>query len=980
VTDLAGNSDRWAHVEQLFHAALDQPPEHRAAFLSDACAGDAALRREVESLLDRHGAGDSLFERPALAHAGLPAGPAPGSGPGWSAGMMIGSYRIMGPLGAGGMGEVFRARDTRLEREVAIKVLPADFARDPARIARFTREAKVLASLHHPNICALHDIGDHDGAGYMVMEYLAGETLAARIAKGPLPLEQALEFATQIADALDRAHRAGITHRDVKPHNIMLTRDGVKVLDFGLAKSASKTGPTEETLTNVLTTEGAVMGTPQYMAPEQFEGKDADARSDIWAFGAVLYEMVTGRKAFQGERHSSLMGAILTAEPPPMPATPFTPAWLERLVRRCLAKDPDDRWQSMRDVVLELRAPPQETAAAGPSRMARWPWAVAGVTTLALFIAGVLLYRATRPAPLRPLIRLNVEIAPDTPLARVTTASGIDGHMFALSPDGARMVLTLRGADGKARLHTRLLSDSQVTPLAGTENAYSPFFSPAGDWIAFFAGGKLKKVPVEGGDVVTLCDAEVGFAGSWGDDGNIIAAPDASGILSRVSSAGGIPVPVTTVKTGEGRHRWPQVLPGSQAVLYSAGVHAVSDYNDSNIEAISLKTGERKTILRGGYFARYVPGARNANGSGHLIYMQQSTLFAVPFDPGRLVNTGSPVPILEDVGRNGVAGGDFAIAQNGTFVYYGKAAQVLWNISWVDRTGRTQPLHAPPGEYFFPKFSPDGKRLAFSMNNGHGQDIWVKDLERDTLTRLTLQPGTNSHALWTPDGKYIVFRSSNPAAPGLYGIRSDGSGEASRLTQGMTFEWPHSISPDGKRLAIQKQGDIFTMPVEADAGSPLGFRLGNAEFFVGTPFIEVYAAFSPDGRWLAYGSNETGTYEVYVRPFPGPGGRWQISTGGGAYPAWARDGGELLFETPDSRVMAVSYTARGDSFVVGKPRAWAETRLQGTGSAANYDVAPDGKRLAAFVANQANAEKPPTHLTFLLNFADELQRKVPAAK
>jgi Tol biopolymer transport system component len=906
----------------------------------------------------------------------------------------LGPYEILSAIGAGGMGEVYRARDTRLDRTVAVKVLPEHIAKREDLRARFEREARAVASLNHPNICTLFDIGNQDGAGsYMVMECLEGETLAARIAKGAIPLDQAIPLATQIADALDRAHRAGVTHRDVKPQNIMLTRDGPKVLDFGLAKSSSKPTPSESTLTAVLTTEGTVMGTPQYMAPEQFEGKEADARSDIWAFGAVLYEMVTGQRAFQGKSYATLVGAILATDPAPMSVKPFTPSWLERLVRRCLAKDPEDRWQSMRDVVLELEMPPKEEAdegvrrgPGGPPHLG-WVWpVVAGVAGLAFIVAGVLLYNATRPAPLRPLIRLNAEIAPDSPLTR---GSG-SGSMLALSPDGTRLVLTLRDAHGGVRLHTRLLSQSQVTPLAGTERASSPFFSPAGDWIGFFADGKLKKIAVEGGAAVTLCDAPNGRGASWGDDGNIIAALDIASGLSRVPSTGGTPVPVTNVNPGERSHRWPQVLPGSQAILFTAATHAGS-YDDATVDAISLKTGERKTVVRGGFSAYYLATSTSPNGSGHLIYLHGSTLSAVPFDPGSLALAGSPSPILEDVGSTGQAGGDLALAAAppgpGIFVYLsGKGTAAGWSISWLDRAGKTQPLQVPLGIYIAPRFSPDGKRLAFSLSSGQGDDIWVKDLDRNTPSRLSSLPGTNRWPVWSPDGQNIVFQSQGSTAPGLYWIRSDGSSEAQRLTEGKLQEVPYSFSPDGKRLAFSGSGngsapDIFTATIEIDpARGAAGVRLGKPELFLRTPFSETSPAFSPDGRWLAYTSNESGTFEVYVRPFPGPGGKWQISTGGARFPVWSRDGRELLFETLDQRVMAVSYTvirqAGGDSFVADKPRLWSETGLRDINTNySNYDLAPDGKRLAVMLADDANGDKPPTHLTFLLNFFDELRRR-----
>jgi serine/threonine-protein kinase len=655
-----------------------------------------------------------------------------------------------------------------------------------------------------------------------------------------------------------------------------------------------------------------------------------------------------------------------------------TPGKIRDLLRRCLTRDIKIRLQSIGDariVLQEYLADPAggtEVPLQAEAR-ATWPWmALAAVLTL---VAGVGWYEATRPAALRPLIRLNAEIAPDMPLVSVG-----GGNMLALSPDGGRLAVTLRGADGKVRLYTRLLNQSQVTLLAGTDNASFPFFSPAGDWIGFFADGKLKKIAVEGGAAVTLCDSPSPRGASWGDDGNIIAALRPGGILSRVPSAGGTPVPVTKLNAGELTHRWPQVLPGSQAVLFTASLLS-TDYGEANIDAISLKTGERKTVGLG-FSASYLA---TSVGAGHLVYLHQSTLFAVPFDPGRLASTGAPAPILEDVSSTDVAGGDFAFAGSpngsGTFVYLARKGQMGWPISWVDRSGKTEPLHAPPGNYIEPRFSPDGKRLAFSIGTGQGSDIWVKDLDRDTPSRLSFLPGGITSPVWTPDGKNIVFRSDNPAAPGLYRVRSDGSGETQRLTDGSLSETPYSFSPDGKRLAFVQLGnggsaDIFTAPVEGDSGHP---RLGKAELFLGTPFFELNPAFSPDGRWMAYASNESGTLEVYVRPFPGPGGRWQISTGGGSYPVWSRDGRELLFETLDRRVMAVSYTAKGDSFAAGKPRAWAETRLRAAGGGV-YDLAPDGKRLAAMLADDANGEKPPTHLTFLLSFFDELRRRAPAGK
>ncbi|HET7239133.1 MAG TPA: serine/threonine-protein kinase, partial [Terrimicrobiaceae bacterium] len=608
-----------------------------------------------------------------------------------STGERLGPYEILSRLGQGGMGEVYKAHDSRLNRDVAIKVSHAEFSE------RFEREATAVAALNHSRICTLYDVGPN----YLVMEHIEGTPL-----KGPLPLDQALKYAVQICEALAAAHKKGITHRDLKPANILVTKAGVKLLDFGLAKvahAAPLAGTPDATLTMALTGKNEIVGTLYYMSPEQLQaqanGQEIDGRSDIFSFGLVLYEMLTGKRAFEGSSPASVIAAIME-RPAPSIGTIAPPA-LDWVLQRCLAKDPEERWQTAKDLRAELErvANASSEAAAAPAAVSRHrvlPWAVAGALALALIVSGVLLYNATRPAPPRPLMRLNIDIEDNTPLARVDVGTGVSANMLALSPDGARLALTLRGADGKTRLHTRWLNQSQVTPLAGTEDAHSPFFSPAGDWIGFFAEGKLKKIAVEGGAAVTLCDAPRGFGGSWGDDGNIIAALNFNVVLSRIPSAGGTPVPVTKLNPGEVTHRWPQVLPGSQAVLFTVAAQIGSSYDDANIDVLSLRTGERKTIQRGGFSARYLADATGPNGTGHLIYLHQSTLFAVPFDPGRLASTGSPTPILEDVSSTQAAGGDFAFAQNGTFVYLsGKASLAAWSISWVDSSGKTQPLHAP---------------------------------------------------------------------------------------------------------------------------------------------------------------------------------------------------------------------------------------------------------------------------------------------
>ncbi len=866
------------------------------------------------------------------------------------------------------MGEVYRARDTRLDRTVAVKVLPEHIAKREDLRARFEREARAVASLNHPNICTLYDIGTQDGIGaYMVMECLEGETLAARIEKGAIPLEQAISLATQIADALDRAHRAGVTHRDVKPQNIMLTRDGVKVLDFGLAKSSSsKPAPSEATLTAVLTTEGTVMGTPQYMAPEQFEGREADARSDIWAFGAVLYEMVTGQKAFQGKSYSTLVGAILATDPAPMSVKPFTPSWLERLVRRCLAKDPEDRWQSMRDVVIELQTPPQESAAAASSKPSRWFWAVAalaGASTLALGIALWALSREMQPVD-RPLVRLDVDLGADVSLG----APFIGGSSVAISPDGMRLAYT---SGSPPKLFTRRLDQPKATELPGTQGAALPFFSPDGQWIGFQTSGKLNKISVEGGAVVPLGDFGGGGA-SGGEDGNIYMGVRGKGVV-RIRDSGGAPETIAPLGNGEAGLFFPQLLPGGKAVLFSA--YTALNADASSIEVMTLADHHRKTVSRGGTSPHYLA---TSNGAGYLVYLNKATLFAIPFDLDKLETRGTALPILDDVASTGTLGTALlSISRTGTLVYRkGGGGTGLLTVAWLDGAGKTQPLLAKPGVYGRPSLSQDGQRLALEVTEGSGRDIWVYDWQRDTMTRLTFD-GKAQIPAWSPDGRYIVFAS---IGAGMSVTRSDGAGKAQPSTESKDLQQPWSFTADGKRMAFIESdsktvNDLWTVPIESDGA---GLRAGKPEVFLQTPADERYPAFSPDGRWLAYMSNESGTYQIYVRAFPDKGGKWQVSNNGGRYPMWSRS--DLFFESLDQHIMAAAYTVKGDSFVAGKPRLWSEKPLGGNaGSNKNVDLASDGKRIVALMpATEAKeSQESQNHVVFLLNFFDELRRKVP---
>src|SRR5712691_10260867 len=838
-----------------------------------------------------------------------------------SIGDKLGPYEILAPIGAGGMGEVYRAHDPRLKRDVAIKVSAAQFSE------RFEREAQAIAALNHPNICQLYDVGPN----YLVMEFIEGTPL-----KGPLPVDQALKYAAQICDALDAAHKKGITHRDLKPANILVTKAGIKLLDFGLAKLgtsgiAQAPKPDDATLTMALTGKNEIVGTLYYMSPEQLQsqasGQEIDARSDIFSFGLVLYEMLTGKRAFEGASPASVIAAIME-RPAPSIATIAPPA-LDRLLQRCLAKDPDDRWQSARDLRAELEwigsAPGEVTTV--PTAVTRHrllPWTAAAVLAIGFAASSWIAWRAARPAeqPLKPLLRLDVDLGPDVSLGA--------GPNAILSPDGSRLVFVSQG-----RLFTRRLDQPKATELPGTQGATSPFFSPDGQWVAFFSQGKLRKISVEGVAAIALCDSGASFTGgSWGEDGNIIVALSFSGALSRISAAGGAPTPITELDRtrGEASHRWPQVLPGGKAVLFMAHT-SVGGFDGANIDVMTLADHRRKTLVRGGLYPRYLP-------SGHLLYINRGTLFAVPFDLDTLAVRGAPVPLLVDVAYSAAFGyALFDFSRNGALIYRSGEGAGLVTVQCLDGAGKLQPLLAKPGPYWDPKLSPDGRRLAISITEGSNDNIWVYEAQRDTMTRLTFEAGGANWPLWTPDGQYVLFQA---AGRNMYWTRADGAGKAQPLTLTTSPAplFPGSVTADGKRLAYQQLGfgtldDLWTVPLESNS---TGVTAGKPEVFLQTPFNERDPSFSPDGRWLAYDSDESGAFQIYVRAFPDKGGKRQVSNTGGVLPAWSRDGRELFFLNLDNQIMVAAYSVKGDSFVADKPRLWSEKKLAIRGITPTYDV------------------------------------------
>jgi Tol biopolymer transport system component/predicted Ser/Thr protein kinase len=878
----------------------------------------------------------------------------------------IAHYRITSKLGEGGMGAVYRATDTKLNRDVAIKVLPPAFAEDAARMQRFEREAQVLASLNHPNIAAIYGIE----AGAIVMELVEGEDL-----KGPVAIDTAIAYARQIAAGLEAAHEKGIVHRDLKPANIKVTPDGtVKLLDFGLAKATEQSAaasvagsPTmSPTLSLAMTQAGMILGTAAYMSPEQARGKPADKRADIWAFGVVLFEMLTGKMLFGGgETVSDAMAAVMIREPDWDALPEDTPAHLRRLLVRCLRKDPKLRLRDIGDARLALDEPDVDapSASATPSGAIKW-WAVA---LAAIITAGAAFWIGARFSvqPAGRLMRLSVDLGPGSVPARNVAA--------ALSPDGSRIAFQIAGNDGRRQIATRLLDSEKTDVFAGTEGGTDPFFSPDGQWLGFFANEKLKKVPVQGGAAVTLCDAANPRGATWSEDGSIVYAPNLTTGLWLVRDSGGAPQQLTDPTAKSQRtHRWPRFLPGGQSVIFTAH-SAAYGFDEAEIDILDLKTRKWKTVLRGGSDGRYLP-------SGHLVYVRQGVLYAVRFDLSRLEASGAPVAILDDVLTSRITGGGLfdTARSSGTFVYRsGKSSDPSHPLLWLDASGNTQPLLPAPSYYFAPRLSPDGRLMAVSTGGLLASDLYVWDILRGSRTQLTFNAQTNLNPVWTPDGKHLIFSSHTSTLYTMWWIRADGAGQPAKLLESPLALNPNSLSPDGRLLAYSQNGpetarDLWTLRL--DLSDPENPKPGKPEVFLQTPKIEEGPMFSPDGRWLAYDSDDTGTTEVYVRPYPGPGGKFVISNGSGRAPTWSRDGRQIFYTTPAGSVMAVDCQARGDSFVAGKPRPFGGTR---TLVEPGFEVSIDGKRVAAMVSDESDGPKVNLHVTFLLNFFDELKRRVP---
>ncbi len=965
--------DRWAKIEELYHSALDRDGSDRAAFLDEACVGDEALRKEVESLLV-HGQGLTNFlEEPAIGQFAKGLNRNMGQ---LLSGRVLGSYQIISLLGAGGMGEVYRARDTRLDRIVAIKILPQQFANRPELRERFEREARAIASLNHPNICVLHDVGRQDGMDYLVLEYLEGDTLADRIKKGPLPLEQALRYAVEIADALDKAHRNGITHRDLKPGNIILTKTGAKLLDFGLAKLKQEASPPNVSLSdlptavNPLTMQGTILGTLQYMAPEQVEGKEVDARTDIFAFGAVVYEMATAKRAFDGKTQASVIGAIMSFDPPAISSLqPLTPPALDHLVKRCLAKDPDERWQSAKDICEQLRwisgsAPASaEVKASVPAyerRRKRLAWTAAGVVACA--IVGILAWMF-KPAPARApqaVTRMVINLSPGQQLPDLK-----GGPALALSPDGTHLAYVAQEG-GKQQIYLRAMDSLVSRPVPDTEGAVNPIFSPDGQWLGFFSGKTLKKILLSGGEAQNLVDVSVNppRGASWGSQGMIALGNSGGFVLQQVSDAGGAKQPLTRLEKGDISHRWPEFLPGGKAVLFSAAPSG-ANFTNAKVAVQTVGTWQQQDLIQQGAYPHYAP-------SGHLVYAQAGNLMAVLFDPQELKVTGKPAPVVEGVLQSPSTGdAQYSFSATGSLVYVSGGVQSAQSsLVWVSRNGTEQPVAAPVHTFISPRLSPDGKRVAVEVTESDSQ-IWLYDLSREALTRLTFEGSSNQSPTWSPDGKRIAFVSNKEGPMNTFSQLADGSGGMERLTTSEYTQSPTSWSPDGQVLAFLElkpgvENEIWVL------------RLGDRKT---QPFLQTQSSvmgprFSPDGHWLAYISNESGSSEVYVQPYPGPGGRWQISTDGGKEPVWNPNGRELFYRN-GNKMMAVEIATQ-HGFSPGKPRMLFEGQYaMGPATTSNYDVSSDGQRFL-MVKPTDQEQAPPTQINVVLNWFEELKRRVPS--
>jgi len=883
-------------------------------------------------------------------------------------GTTLSHYKVLEKIGQGGMGEVYRAEDTNLDREVAIKVLPEQFTKDPQRLARFEREAKLLASLNHPNIAAIHSFEHADDIHFLVLELVPGETLQERVAKGPVPVEEALEFCRQIAEGVEAAHEKGVIHRDLKPANVKVTPEGkVKVLDFGLAKAFEAETPVTDisqspTLTEEMTRAGVILGTAAYMSPEQAKGKPVDKRADVFAFGAVLYELLTGKRAFEGETITETIAAVLKSEPDWEKLPSDIPWRIKELLGDCLQKEIHDRLHDIANVRIQIKKALKEPVTASPTDVAsavqptRRLWAMAvGLVVLGAVIAGLGVWLLIQPSsPEQSLSRFVIRPSPPVVLASTLSKE------VAISPDGRQLVYKGVG-EGGSQLYLRSLDDFVDRAIPGTANPGSSFFSPDGKSIGFFAEGKLKRTSLAGGSPITLCDAPQTLrSGDWFEDTIVFTATFDSGQgLYRVSANGGEPEMLATVNFDEGEQQYtlPYFLPDGKDLLFTIGFNT-----GFQTALLSLETGERKVVLEDARQARYL-------STGHLVYEQSRTgnLMVVPFDLAALEVTGDSVPVVQGVRQTGTTYVDYALSDEGTLVYVPSQPDVQ-RLVWVDRKGTESLIIQEDVSFGSPRISPDGKQVALAITKGgEGQNIWIYDFEGESLRRLTFGGGFTE--AWSPDGKWIIFQGSD--GEGLRNISrqlADGSGPSEHLTVlTSTAVMPGSLTPDGRVLIYgQDPGDILVLPMEGDS---------EPQPFITSPNTECCSQFSPDGRWMTYVSNELGPNHVYVSPYPNPEVKWLVSgEEGGEQPVWSPDGTELFYRS-GNRMMVVSFQTE-PTFRAGRPEVLFEgsyVTSRFTLGYQYYDISPDGQRFLMIKAVEGSTAQ----INVVLNWFEELKRLVP---
>jgi eukaryotic-like serine/threonine-protein kinase len=883
------------------------------------------------------------------------------------AGQRLGPYEILSAIGAGGMGEVYRARDGRLNRDVALKVLPEVFATDPDRMARFEREARVLGALNHPNIAAIYGLEEFGSGRALVMELVEGQTLADRVAKGPIPLDEALPIAKQVAEALEYAHDHGVVHRDLKPANIKVTVDGtVKVLDFGLAKALMDepvaADPRDSpTLSMAATMPGVILGTAAYMSPEQAKSKPVDRRADIWAFGCVLFEMLTGKQLYSGDTVAETLASIIKENPPLDRLPSGTPSSVQTLLRRCLEKDPRQRLQHIGEARIAIErisdASAEPVAAQGKSRE-RFLVAVAAIAVMAALAFAFLFFRGT-PLEMPPLH--TTILPPDNTTPDFTNGLGLP----VLSPDGKRIVFGARTSDGKAPLWVRPLDALTAQPLAGTDGATFPFWSPDSRFVAFFADGKLKKMDASGGPALTLADAPLGRGGSWSRDGIIIfASSNTVGPLLRVSSAGGASSPMSAT---QGRLPW--FLPDGRHFLYQ------SQPGNGNLAILvgSLDGGESKVVMEAGSEALFA--------QGYILFLRNGTLMAQPFDPKRLMTSGEAVPIAEQIQTvlNSGTVGVFSVSETGMLAYRTGVGAGGLLLTWFDRSGKQEATLGEPAAIVGFQFSPDRKSLAAAIQDPSNTDIWTYDVSRGLRTRFTFDPAIDSSPVWSPDGRSIIFASNRKGHFDLYRKSSNGSEAEELLYADNLNKTPTSWSADGKFLLYQarsgtgeNENDLWALPLTPEqSGGPLKPFL-----VLQTPSNSEYdPQFSPDGRWIAYTSDESRRLEIYVTPFPprpsGPGGKRQVSTAGGFLPRWRQDGKEIFYRGPDRRLMAAEVFSSGGILEVGQVRPLFGATPNVTEGYPLYDVSADGQHFLLRIYPEQKSGEP---LTLVQNWTAGLKK------